>query len=306
MRLNPLTRIHLTWKLMRPHQWIKNIFVFSAPLFAKELDHAETFTTTLIVFFCFCLISSAVYVVNDIADLQRDRAHPLKRRRPLAAGQLGVGYAIVLLTGLTVVSLAVCAFAVSPAVAGILALYAAMNVAYSFALKYVVIVDVMMIAAGFILRIVAGAIAADTIASYWLLLCTLNVALFLGFTKRRAEIMNLGDDAQDHREVLAQYSEGFLDQMISVVTSATLVCYILYTVDERTADMFGHRGLVITVPFVMYGIFRYLYLTYHHRAGDSPTRTILMDPLFLINNVCWAIVCVLIIYRGDSLSSWLP
>ena len=306
MLLNPLTRIHLSWTLMRPHQWIKNLFVFSAPLFAKELDRPDIFSTTLITFCCFCLMSSAVYVVNDIADLKRDRAHPLKRTRPLAAGRLGVGYAIALLTGLTVVSLAVCALTVSPAVAGVLALYAAMNVAYSFALKYVVIIDVMMIAAGFILRIMAGAIAAETVASFWLLLCTLNVALFLGFTKRRAELMNLGDDAQEHREVLAHYSEGFLDQMISIVTSATLVCYILYTVDDRTAEMFGHRGLVITVPFVMYGIFRYLYLTYHHQAGGSPTRTILMDPLFLINNVCWAAACVTIIYWGDSLSTWLP
>ncbi len=168
------------------------------------------------------------------------------------------------------------------------------------------ILDVGFIALGFIFRILAGAIATSTEPSHWLLLCTFTVALFLGFAKRRAELINLGDGAAGFRSVLADYSEGFLDQMIAIVTTTTLICYILYTVDERTASIFGHRGLVVTVPFVMYGIFRYLYLTYHQRAGGSPTKTILMDPLLILNNLCWGAACVAVIYWGDRFADWIP
>ena len=171
-------------------------------------------------------------------------------------------------------------------------------------LKFVVILDVGFIALGFILRILAGAAATATEPSFWLLLCTLNVSLFLGFAKRRAEVITLGHEKEAHREVLAHYSEGFLDQMISIVTTATLVCYILYTMDANTVEYFGTRGLVLTIPFVMYGIFRYLYMTYHLQEGGSPTKAVLMDPMFLINNALWGAACVAIIYWGDELPVW--
>lgn len=291
-------------ELMRPHQWIKNGFVFAAPLFAKKLGDPSQLGLALIAFACFCLTSSAVYVMNDLIDLERDRAHPRKRNRVLASGRLSARYAGALMAVLLAVSLGVSLAFVSPLATGVLALYAGGNVLYSLVLKHVVILDVGFIAFGFILRVLAGAAATGAAASHWLLLCTFNVSLFLGFAKRRAELA--GHGGGDHREVLSRYSEGFLDQMIAVVTSATLVCYILYTVDDRTAEIFGHRGLVVTVPFVMYGIFRYLYLTYHEKEGESPARTILMDPLFLLNNVAWAASCVAIIYWGSRFAEWIP
>ena len=294
-----------TLLLLRPHQWIKNGFVFAAPLFAKELDEPGPLTAAVLTFFAFCFISSAVYVLNDIADIDRDRAHPAKRRRPLASGALNVPYALWVLAVLVVTSLAMAFVLVSWETGVVLLLYGLANVLYSYVLKYMVILDVAFIAVGFILRIAAGAVATETIPSYWLILCTLNVSLFLGFAKRRAEVIALGDDKHKHREVLAHYSEGFLDQMISVVTTTTLLCYILYTVDPRTMEYFGTRALVLTVPFVMYGIFRYLYLTYHLENGGSPTRAILMDPLFLINNALWGLACIAIIYWGEYFPYWM-
>lgn len=294
-----------TVQLMRCHQWIKNLFVFAAPMFARELTRPEQLNTTVLTFFGFCFLSSSVYVMNDLVDLKRDRAHPLKRKRPLASRRLTIPYAVgVMLISFSLAMILALGF-VNGKTALVMLLYAGSNVLYSFALKYIVILDVGFIAVGFILRILAGAVATASEPSYWLLLCTLNVSLFLGFAKRRAEVVTLGDKAEEHREVLAHYSEGFLDQMISVVTTTTLVCYILYTVDAKTVDYFGSRALVLTVPFVMYGIFRYLYLTYHRQVGGSPTRAILMDPVFLINNVCWGATCLWVIYWGDWISGWM-
>lgn len=294
-----------TLELMRCHQWIKNVFVFAAPFFAQELSHPNQLAAACITFAAYCVLSSSVYVMNDLADLKRDRAHPTKCERPLASRRLTVPYGIVLMLVLLTIALGLSFALVSWKTCAILAAYFAANILYSYALKYLVIIDVAFIAVGFIMRIMAGALATGTEPSYWLLLCTLNVSLFLGFAKRRSEIMSLGDRAEEHREVLAHYSEGFLDQMISIVTSATLVCYILYTVDDRTVEYFGSRGLVLTVPFVMYGIFRYLYLTYHRDEGGSPTRAVLMDPVFLINNLCWGLTCAAIVYWDDGLARWI-
>lgn len=293
-----------TVKLMRCHQWIKNVFVFAAPMFARELSNPDQLRATLITFIGFCFISSSVYVMNDLADLKRDKAHPTKRNRPLASGSLTIPYAVGLMLIMLALSMIVTLGFVNEKTALVMLIYAASNILYSFVLKYLVILDVGFIAVGFILRIMSGALATASDPSYWLLLCTLNVSLFLGFAKRRAEIVTLGDKAEEHREVLAHYSEGFLDQMISVVTTTTLVCYILYTVDAKTVEYFGSRALVLTVPFVMYGIFRYLYLTYHRQVGGSPTRAILMDPVFLINNACWGAACLFVIYWGDQISHW--
>jgi 4-hydroxybenzoate polyprenyltransferase len=285
-----------TVSLMRCHQWIKNTFVFAAPLFAKKLTEPEYILATVLTFFAFCFVASAVYILNDLADIERDRAHPKKRFRALAAGYVTPAYARTLMALLVIGGLALSYFGGGAATVLILAIYAATNILYSYVLKFIVILDVAYIAVGFILRILAGAYATDTIPSYWLILCTLNVSLFLGFAKRRGEVVALGDEAQNTREVLQHYSIGFLDQMMSIVTTSTLICYILYTVDDNTRNYFGTRALVLTVPFVMYGIFRYLYLTYHRGEGGSPTRTILMDPIFLLNGVLWAAACVVVIY----------
>lgn len=290
---------------MRVHQWIKNGFVFAAPLFAKQLTEIDQLIATCIAFAAFCLCSSAVYVFNDLADLERDRAHPTKRERPLASGALSTQYAIFLIAVLASLSLGIAFVGCGLKTFLVVLAYLGANVVYSYGLKYVVILDVGFISVGFILRILAGAFATETMPSYWLVLCTLNVSLFLGFAKRRGEIVNLGESAQQHREVLEHYSEGFLDQMISIVTTSTLICYILYTVDDRTSEYFGSRALVLTVPFVMYGIFRYLYLTYHHDKGGSPTRAILMDPIFLVNGVLWGLSCAAVIYYGAEIREML-
>lgn len=291
--------------LIRAHQWIKNIFVFAAPLFSRELEQPGQLTLALLAFAAFCFTSSGVYILNDLVDLERDRAHPRKRLRPLAAARIPIPQAIGILALFLGAAFALAVITLPLSVSAVLLSYVVANIVYALYGKYLVILDVAFIALGFVLRIMAGALATDTEPSFWLLLCTVNISLFLGFAKRRAELLSLGDQAVTHREVLEHYSPGFLDQMISIVTTTTLVCYILYTIDDRTVEYFGTRSLIITVPFVMYGIFRYLYLTYHRSEGGSPTRLLLMDPLFLINNVLWVLACIGIIYWNLDISAWI-
>lgn len=293
-------------RLVRPQQWVKNAFVFAAPMFAGVITQPPEAVRSLVVFVSFCLASSAVYVLNDVVDLARDRAHPTKKLRPLPAGQAKRGPAVILALLLSLFSLGL-ALGIGPSAAGVIvAAYLIANILYSFYFKQVVILDVMFLALGFILRVLAGAAATAVPPSHWLLLCTLMVSLFLGFTKRRAELVGMNDAASNHREVLEHYSAGFLDQMIAIVTGATLVCYILYTVDERTVRIFGSYGLVATVPFVLYGLFRYLYLSYHREGGGSPTETILRDWPFLVNLILWGVTCLAVIYKGPIISKWLP
>ncbi len=284
---------------MRCHQWLKNLFVFAAPVFGQQLLIAEKFLIVCIAFIAMCMASSAAYLFNDLKDLEYDRVHPKKRERPLASGRLRARTAIVALIALAALSLLL-AFSFMPMAAGITLLsYLILNILYSLWIKYIVILDVMFIASCFVLRILLGAFAISVAPSYWLLLCTINVALFLGFAKRRAELVTLEDDATNHRRVMEHYSLAFVDQMIAIVTGATLVCYILYTVDARTVQVFGTHMLVLTVPFVMYGLFRYLYLLYQRQEGGSPTEAILLDKAFLLNITLWGVLCVTIIY-GNS------
>ncbi len=287
---------------MRCHQWVKNLFVFAVPVFAKQLTVPVKMIAAGAAFAAFCLASSAVYLLNDLIDLEHDRAHPVKRRRPLASGRLSVQRAVALTILLALVALGISA-TVSQMVTGIVAVYLVMQVFYSLALKHVVILDVLLLAVGFILRVLAGAAAVHAAPSYWLLLCTLNVAMFLGFAKRRSELAVFDDGTVAHRQVLAHYSSAFLDQMISIVTGTTLVCYILYTVDARTVAVFGTRLLVVTVPFVMYGLFRYLYLSYHKEEGGNPTKAVLTDMPFLANMACWGLICIVIVYWGSEIRS---
>jgi len=299
---NHMQQIRYMIEGMRPHQWIKNLFVFAAPIFGKQLFVPSKFFAVCVTFAAFCLLSSAVYLLNDLTDLEEDRQHPSKRRRPLPSGRLRPGFAQGGAAVVGVVSLGAL-FLLAPWQAGMVAVvYLATNVLYSVFLKHVVILDVMFIAAGFIFRILAGSFATGVRPSYWLLLCTLNVSLFLGFVKRRAEITTLGDAAPNHRSVLAHYSPAFLDQMISIVTGATLVCYILYAVDPQTET----RMLVATVPFVMYGLFRYLYLSYHLSQGGNPTKVVLLDKAFLLNVGLWGLACIIIMYYHETIRGWLP
>jgi len=284
-------------RLLRPAHWAKNVFVLAPLVFAQRLTDPESVHNGLMAFAAFCLASSAVYVFNDIRDRAEDRLHPMKRFRPIAAGEVSVFAATVLGLGLAIVSLALAASLGWPFFA-ILALYLGLNQLYSAGLKHTVILDVMIVSLGFVLRVLAGGAAVHVQVSAWLLLCTFFIALFLAFSKRRHELILLADDASGQRPVLSHYSPEFLDQMINVVTASTVVAYAMYAISPETIEKFQTRHLIYTIPMVLFGIFRYLYLIYQKHTNRNPTEAILRDPPFLINMFLWALAALWIVYRG--------
>jgi 4-hydroxybenzoate polyprenyltransferase len=286
---------------MRPYQWVKNVFVFAALVFAKRLGDLEAVTLTLCAFGAFCALASAVYLGNDLADRERDRAHPEKRHRPIASGAVSAGLASVGMAVLVALGIGLSAivawshpwFAICPVA------YIANNLLYTLRLKHVVLLDAFSIAAGFVLRVYAGGVAIGAPISEWLLLCTLFVSLFLGFCKRRAELSLLGESSHGHRAALAEYSELFLDQMIGLLGACTILAYAMYTVDVHTKQHVA-RGLHWTVPFVIYGVCRYLYLVHRRAAGGNPTKAMLKDGWFLANGLAWTALVVWTIYRHGA------
>ena len=281
-------------RLMRPYQWVKNLFVFTGLLFGHAWHDASLVASVVAAFASFCLMSSAVYIVNDIVDLEQDRLHPKKLHRPLAAGRMGISAAFVLSALLSVLGL-VLAYAASKTVLIIVIGYALMNIAYSLRLKHVVILDVFIIATGFMLRILAGTLGVGIPPSQWLLLCGLMVTLFLGFTKRRAEIIALTDDKSAHRKVLEHYSSVLLDKMIGVTAAGLIMSYSLYTMNADTIRIHGTANLIYTVPFVMYGVFRYIYLLHHQNRGGDTAHDLLRDPHMFIVVGAWLVVTILLI-----------
>lgn len=281
---------------MRPQQWIKNLFIFAALVFSGHLYSSADLTRTIAGFALFSIAASGVYLFNDITDLGRDRLHPVKSRRPLPSGRLRVPTAWTASGVLAAGSLAG-AWLLEPAFAGILLTYVALNVLYSLVLKNVVILDVMTIAAGFVLRVLAGAAIISVPTSEWLIICTVLLSLFLGFSKRRHELTMLDASADNHREVLQHYSPYFLDQMIGIVSASTVMSYILYTISEDTIAKFGTKNLIYTVPFVLYGIFRYLYLVHKRDEGGDPTRLALTDRPLLLNTILWICLASAVIYH---------
>ncbi len=279
----------------RPKQWTKNVFVFAALFFARKLGEPLLVGRALLAFVSFCLLSSSVYYINDICDLEADRAHPVKRNRPIASGHVPLGLARIVALLLAIAGLAM-AYSLGVPFFGIVLLFWIQNLAYSFWLKHIVILDVMLIATGFLLRSVGGAVALPVKISGWLGLCTIMLALFLGFTKRRQEIVVLGEDASRHRGILTHYNLPFLDQMISVVTASTVMSYALYTVSPEVVQKFGTTNLFWTVPFVLFGIFRYLFLVHVKSDGDNPTRVVLGDLPLQINIALWGLVVGAIVY----------
>ncbi len=275
-------------RLMRPHQWVKNAFVFTGLLFGHAWHDQHLVAIVLTVFVAFCLVSSTVYVINDIVDLEQDRLHPKKRLRPLAAGAIPVSSAVVLAVILATAGLAL-GWLVSPAVFAILLGYVLMNIAYSLHLKHVVILDVFIIATGFMLRILAGTLGVGIPPSQWLLLCGLMVTLFLGFTKRRAELIALNEKKSDHRRVLEHYSPVLLDKMIGITAAGLIMSYSLYTVNPDTVRIHGTANLIYTVPFVMYGVFRYIYLLHHQSRGGDTAHDLVRDPHLLAVVSAWAV-----------------
>jgi 4-hydroxybenzoate polyprenyltransferase len=279
----------------RPTQWVKNFFVLAPLVFAHRLADPRLLREAAAAFLAFSAAASAVYLLNDLRDREQDRRHPLKRLRPIASGELPAAAA-----GVAAVALAAVAFALASALGtwftAMLGAYVALNVVYSLGLKHIVILDVMSISAGFLLRVLGGAAAIHVEVSNWLLLCTTFVSLFLAFSKRRHEVALGTDGGVGQRKVLSQYSAPFLDQMINVVTASTVVSYALYAAAPETAQKLGTPYLLATLPMVLFGIFRFLYLLYQQPGARNPTEAILRDPPFLANMAIWGIAVILLIY----------
>jgi 4-hydroxybenzoate polyprenyltransferase len=282
---------------LRPHQWTKNFVVLAPLLFAELLFDVPSLLRAIGAFLVFCALSGAVYLVNDLADLEGDRRHPVKGRRPLASGALSQGFAkwaAILLAGAAFAA----AWLLGLSFAAVALVYVLAMAAYSVVLKNVVVLDVLVLAFGFVLRAIAGAVAIDVAFSNWLLICTLLLALFLALAKRRQELMLLAGNAAEHRRILGEYSPYLLDQMIAVVTASTVVSYALYTLAPETVARFGTDRLVWTLPFVLYGIFRYLYLVHRKEEGGNPSQVLLNDRPILVTVALWAATVVMLIYHG--------
>jgi 4-hydroxybenzoate polyprenyltransferase len=281
---------------LRPEQWTKNLLVLAGLLFGRRLFEPAAVMEALGALAVFCALAGAIYLVNDIADRDSDRRHPLKALRPIASGALPISTAGTAATVLAAAALGGAAVLGWPFM--IVAVgYVALQLMYSALLKHVVIIDVLTIAVGFVLRAVAGAIAVHVEISHWLLVCTILLALFMGLAKRRHEILMLAGGAADHRPILGEYSPYLLDQMIALVTTSTLIAYIFYTVSPETQEKFGTPWLGLTIPFPLYGIFRYLYLVHQREGGGSPADLLLADRPLLFCVALWALAVAVIIYR---------
>src|SRR2546423_365441 len=281
---------------LRPGQWTKNLVIFAGLLFGRRLFDSDAALAAVAAFVVFCVLSGVVYLVNDIADRESDRRHPLKAHRPIASGALRVSAALGAAIALGAAALGG-AVAISWSFAAVAAVYLALQIAYSGLLKHIVILDVLTIAIGFVLRAAGGAVAVNVEISRWLLVCTILLALFISLAKRRHEIVLLADGASGHRPILGEYSAYLLDQMIGVVTASTLISYIFYTISPETVEKFGTPWLGLTIPFPLYGIFRYLYLVHRREGGGSPADLLLTDRPLLACVALWALAVALIIYR---------
>lgn len=282
-------------KSMRPVQWTKNLFVFAALIFSQKFFEMGLLAETIAAFLIFCFLSGALYIFNDIWDINEDKSHPKKSKRPIASGELRRTAGVTLFILLSASCLIAASFLSFYFFLAALT-YFLLQMAYTVRLKHVVILDVFIIAAGFVIRVVAGGLVIQVPISSWLLVCTTLLALFIGMSKRRHELVLLNDRASDHRPILKEYSAYLLDQMIAVVTASTLIAYCLYTISEETVEKFGTTHLVYTSAFVLYGIFRYLYLVHQKGKGGSPEEIIIQDKPLLINILLWVGSAIAIIY----------
>ncbi|MGE5244477.1 MAG: decaprenyl-phosphate phosphoribosyltransferase [Betaproteobacteria bacterium] len=281
---------------LRPAQWTKNLLVFAGLLFGRRLFEARAVAAAVAAFAIFCALSGVVYLVNDVIDRENDRRHPLKAQRPIASGAVPVPVALATAGVLACAALGA-SFALGRTFVLVAGSYVGLLLLYSGPLKHIVIIDVLTIAVGFVLRAVAGAVAVDVAFSEWLLVCTILLAMFIALAKRRHELVLLADGATSHRPILGEYSPYLLDQMIAVVTASTLVAYIFYTISPETQHKFGTALLELTIPFPLYGIFRYLYLVHQREGGGSPADLLLTDRPLLICVVLWVLAVVLVVYR---------
>jgi len=283
-------------KTMRPRQWIKNVFIFAALVFDEQLLSFGPLLSTIFGFILLCLGSSTVYLINDLADLEQDRLHPVKRLRPLAAGALSVRVAQIAAVLLFIISIGA-GFALNLTFGAILLTYLILNLFYSFWLKHIPIIDVLVLASGFVLRVAAG-VALITVQRFspWLYMCTTLLALFIGFGKRRAEMVLLADNANSHRRVLDGYTIPFLDQLIVIVSGTAIVAYSLYTFSAQNLP--ENNSMMLTIPFVVYGIFRYLHLVNVQNAGGAPEELVLTDWPLMVTVLLWGATAVTILYLG--------
>jgi 4-hydroxybenzoate polyprenyltransferase len=280
---------------MRPKQWTKNIVLFVALIFSQNLFYGQYFLRVLEAFILFTLLSGSVYIFNDLIDIEKDRCHPKKSQRPLASGKLKTTNAILAFIFIGTVVLVFSFLLNIPF--GVVALsYIILQLAYTFSLKHIIILDVFCIAAGFVLRVLAGAVVLDVPVSTWFLVCTMLLALFLSFCKRRHELINLEGEAVNHRKSLKEYNPYLLDQMIAVVTASTLMSYALYTMATETTQKFGTTDLKYTIPLVLFGIFRYLYLIHQKNEGGNPESIILKDKPMILNVCIYVLTVALILY----------
>ena len=281
-------------RTMRPKQWPKNVVVYAPLVFDEKLFQPELFLRTTIAFVLFCLISSTVYIINDLADIEKDRLHPKKRSRPLAAGQLSPTVAAIAAVSFVLISIPA-ALWLDGAFSLILFGYLALNIAYSFYLKNIVVVDVLVLAAGFVLRVAGGVVVVEVARfSPWLYLCITLGALFLGFGKRRHELMLLEDNADAHRAILAEYTVPFLDQLIALVTSTLVIAYSLYTFSAPNVP--ANHTMMLTIPIVLYGLFRYLYLIHVKKEGGAPDELVFRDRPLLATGLLWVVAVVVVLY----------
>lgn len=274
-------------KALRPEQWLKNLVVFAGLIFANAFRNTTLVLDAFLAFIFFCLASSAIYLINDICDIEKDRQHPAKSSRPIASGRVSITTAGIIAAVLIIIALLGSILFLNEYFFIAVACYIVLLLMYSVSLKRVVIIDVMTIAAGFVLRAVGGAVAINVEISAWLIVCTTLLALFLGFGKRRQELVLLGENAGSHRLILKKYSITFLDQLISIVTAATIVAYSIYTLYGDPSHKLGVKHLELTIPFVIYGIFRYLYLIHQECKGGSPTRILYTDLPILLCVLLW-------------------
>lgn len=280
---------------LRPQQWVKNGFIFAALIFSQSLMRWDRARLVLLATAVFCMVSSATYVLNDICDAEEDRHHPKKKLRPIASGRVNPETAGIVGVILAVAGLAA-AWRLGTGFLEIIAAYLAINVLYSTLLKHVALLDVFIVASGFLLRVVAGGVVIHVAISSWLIVCTTMLALFIALSKRRHELVMLGRRASDHRANLAEYSPYFLDQLISIVTASTVVTYALYTLSPDVQNKFPGKRLELTIPFVLFGVFRYLHLVHNNDHGGNPTRSLFTDPVLLCVVLIWAASVILIIY----------
>jgi 4-hydroxybenzoate polyprenyltransferase len=285
---------------LRPGQWTKNLIVFAGLIFGQHLFDLRSLARAAAAFAVFCALSGVVYLVNDVLDREADRLHPLKRHRAIASGVVPPALATTFATALAGASLAA-AYGLSLVFFALAAAYVVLLGLYSLTLKHIVIMDVLTIAIGFVLRAAAGAVAVSVPISHWLYACTILLALFLALAKRRHELVLLSEGATSHRRILSEYSPYLLDQMIGVVTASTVVAYVFYTFSPETIEKFGTGLLGLTIPFPLYGIFRYLYLVHQKEGGGSPAEMLITDRPLMVCVALWAVAVVVIIYRPFGL-----